>query len=96
MGPDLSGPNFLICIHRQTHNPKGETAMTHCNLTTPLPAQTRSTIAMPSQPIEAPSAWMNNGTSPAEFLLASSFLLISQSVIIWSIAGLIHALKTRK
>jgi hypothetical protein len=69
--------------------------MTHCNLT-PAQTQTQATIAMPSQPIEAPSAWMHNGTSPAEFLLASSFLLISQSVIIWSIAGLIHALKNRK
>jgi hypothetical protein len=62
----------------------------------PTAAKPQTTIAMPSQPIEAPSAWMHNGTSPAEFLLASSFLLISQSVIIWSIAGLIHALKNRK
>jgi hypothetical protein len=69
--------------------------MTYCNLTPQL-TQTQSTIAMPSQPIEAPSAWMNNGTSPAEFLLASSFLLISQSIIIWSIAGLIHALKSNR
>jgi hypothetical protein len=71
--------------------------MTHCNLTSQTQAKTQTTIAIPSQqPIEAPSAWMQNGTSPAEFLLASSFLLISQSIVIWSIAGLIHALKNRK
>ncbi|MCY7408555.1 MAG: hypothetical protein LH631_14585 [Alkalinema sp. CAN_BIN05] len=31
---------------------------------------TQSTIAIPSQPIEQPSAWLHNGTSPAELILA--------------------------
>jgi hypothetical protein len=32
---------------------------------------------------------MRYGTSPAELILASSFLLIAQATIIWSIAGLV-------
>lgn len=58
--------------------------------------RTQSTIAIPSQPIEQPSAWMRDGTSPAEIILAVSFIIIAQSLANWSIAGIIYSLKSRK
>jgi hypothetical protein len=58
--------------------------------------QTQATIAVPPQPLEAPSAWMRYGTSPAELILASSFLLIAQATIIWSIAGLVSTTQRRR
>ena len=58
--------------------------------------QTQATIAIPSQTIEQPSAWMRNGTSPAEFILAIAFIIVAQSLANWSIAGIIYALKSRK
>jgi hypothetical protein len=60
--------------------------------TTNMP-QTQSTIAIPSQTIENPSAWMNQGTSPAELILAIAYILIAQSLVNWSIAGIIYVLK---
>ena len=58
--------------------------------------QTQATIAIPSQTIEQPSAWMRNGTSPAELILSIAFIIIALSIFNWSIAGILYTLKSRK
>ncbi len=58
--------------------------------------QTQATIAIPSQTIEQPSAWMRQGTSPAELILSIAFILLAQGLVNWSIAGIIYALKSRR
>jgi hypothetical protein len=55
-------------------------------------AQTQAKIAIPSQTIEQPSAWMHQGTSPAELILAIAYILIAQGIVNWSIVGIIYAL----
>jgi hypothetical protein len=53
-------------------------------------------IAMPSQQIEQPSAWMRHGTSPAELILAVSFIILAQALANWSIAGVLYVVIKRK
>jgi hypothetical protein len=99
-------------IHRKTHKEqtamttlKTQTAeiktpdtqtpaclITKSNTMTP----TKATIAIPNQTIEPPSAWMNQGTSPAELILAIAYILIAQSIVNWSIVGIIQAVKNKR
>ncbi|NJM47163.1 MAG: hypothetical protein HC860_14175 [Alkalinema sp. RU_4_3] len=58
--------------------------------------QPQASIAIPSQPIEQPSAWMRYGTSPAELILSISFILLAQGLVNWSIAGIIYTLKGKE
>jgi uncharacterized membrane protein YhfC len=58
--------------------------------------QAQATIAIPSQMIEQPSAWMRYGTSPAELILAIAFILLAQGLVNWSIAGILYVIKSRK
>jgi hypothetical protein len=57
---------------------------------------TQAQISIPSQTIEQPSAWMRQGTSPAELILAIAFILLAQGIVNWSIAGIIYTLKNRR
>jgi hypothetical protein len=64
---------------------------------TTLKTQTsKAQITISSQPIEPPSAWMNQGTSPAELILAIAYVLIAQSIVNWSIVGIIQAVKNKR
>jgi hypothetical protein len=80
---------------RKTLN-SGERIMPHNVTPETAQAQTQAKIAIPSQTIEKPSAWMNQGTSPAELTLAIAYVLVAQSLVNWSIAGIIYALKGKK
>jgi hypothetical protein len=70
--------------------------MSHNLTPKPTQAQTQATIAIPSQMIEQPSAWMRYGTSPAELILSIAFILLAQGLVNWSIAGILYVLKSRK
>jgi hypothetical protein len=72
----------MTTLNSQT--PQTQTTMTSHQL---------ETIAIPSQTIENPSAWMDQGTSPAELILAIAYVLIAQGLVNWSIVGIIYALK---
>jgi hypothetical protein len=74
-----------------SHNLTYKTAQTTTQATTP--SDRLEAISIPSQTIEQPSAWMNQGTSPAELILAIAYILIAQSLVNWSIAGIIYVLK---
>jgi hypothetical protein len=88
----LENSNFGEKI--MSHNLTYKTAKTATQVT--MPPDRLETIAIPSQTIEQPSAWMHQGTSPAELTLAIAYVLIAQSIVNWSIVGIICALRGKE
>lgn len=55
-------------------------------------SEAKQLIQVPASPVENPSAWMQDGTSPTEIILANAVLVVSVSSVIIAIAYLAQVL----
>lgn len=53
-------------------------------------------VTMPSSPVENPSAWIQDGTSPTEIILAIAVVIVAVSSVIGSVAYLAQVLVTNR
>lgn len=54
--------------------------------------EAKQLIKVPTSPVENPSAWMQDGTSPTEVILANAVLIMAVSSVIIAIAYLSQVL----
>ena len=54
--------------------------------------EAKQLIKVPASPVENPSAWIQNGTSPTEVILATAVVIVAVSSVIGSIACLAQVL----
>ncbi|KST67450.1 hypothetical protein [Mastigocoleus testarum] len=57
------------------------------------PTEAKQIIELPASPVESPSKWLKDGSSPAEIILASAILVFSVSSVIIAIAHLLSRSK---
>lgn len=57
------------------------------------PTEAKQIIEVPASPVEAPSKWLKDGSSPAEIILANAILVFSVSSVIIAIAYLLRRSK---
>lgn len=55
-------------------------------------SETKQLIEVPASPVENPSAWIQDGTSPTEVILANAVLIVAISSVIIAIAYLAQVL----
>lgn len=55
-------------------------------------SQTKQLIEVPASPVENPSAWIQDGNSPTEVILANAVLIVAINSVIIAIAYLAQVL----
>lgn len=55
-------------------------------------SETKQLIKVPASPVENPSDWIQDGTSPTEVILANAVLIVAISSVIIAIAYLAQVL----
>ncbi|MDJ0615194.1 MAG: hypothetical protein QNJ63_00365 [Calothrix sp. MO_192.B10] len=53
-------------------------------------------VTIPKSPVENPSAWIQDGTSPTEIILAVAVVIVAVSSVIGSVAYLAQVLVTSR
>lgn len=56
------------------------------------PYEAKQLIKVPASPVEKPSAWIKDGSSPTEIILANAILVMAVSSVIIAIAYLSQVL----
>lgn len=54
--------------------------------------EVKQLIELPVSPVEKPSAWIQNGNSPTEIILATAVVIVAVSSVIGSVAYLAQVL----